>query len=167
LSTYSLSVLENGKKYLATTVMPKQVKFDTLKFSKSLGPLANGDTYTVTPIFIDPSTQGNNYRFLLKINSEIDNTYYIQNDNVGNGAANARPLFNPNISINTNDTVELEMRCIDLQTYTYFKTLSDISGGGPGGGTTPSNPPNNITENKALGYFSAHTVAKRKMILRQ
>ena len=52
--------------------------------------------------------------------------------------------------------VSVEMQCISKSAHLFFYTLSQQSGAGPGGGTAPSNPPNNIIGG-ALGLFSAHT----------
>jgi hypothetical protein len=48
------------------------------------------------------------------------------------------------------------MQCISQSAHLYFYTLNQQSGAGPGGGTAPSNPPNNINGG-ALGLFSAHS----------
>jgi hypothetical protein len=68
----------------------------------------------------------------------------------------------PNKKVKLNDIVSVEMQCITRPTYLYYYTLNQQSGSGPGGGTTPANPPTNI-QGGALGIFSAHTV-QRKMI---
>jgi len=43
--------------------------------------------------------------------------------------------------------------------------LALMSDSGPGGGTTPNNPPNNLS-NGALGLFSAHTAELKKNTIR-
>lgn len=162
--TYSLSVAVEEKKYYATSTMPLKVSLDSLKFSITAVP-GEEDLYSVLPVFTDPLTLGNNYRYLLNINSELDDTYYVDNDNIGNGLVNKRSIFNPDLEIKLKDTVTVEFRCIDAASYTYFYTLGQISGGGPGGGTTPTNPPNNITGDEALGIFSAYTTQSRTQIV--
>lgn len=159
-NTYNLSITAEQKSYFATSTMPLKVKLDTLIFETLSAP-GGDDHYSALPIFKDPSTPDNNYRFLLTINGEPENSYFVDNDNIDNGLVNTRSLFNPGIEIDVDDTVKVEMRCIDTPTYTYFYTLSRMSGGGPGGGTTPSNLPNNITGNNALGIFSAYTTQTR------
>ena len=119
----------------------------------------NGETrYSIIPVYQDPIALGNSYRFIQKINDTIDNNYNIFNDNLNNGKINQRPLNNRNedLAVKLNDSVAVEMQCISPSTYVYFYTLTQQSGAGPGGGTVPSNPPNNITGG-ALGLFSAHT----------
>jgi Domain of unknown function (DUF4249) len=162
--TYNLSVSAEGKTYNAISTMPYPINLDTLKFIPFSGP-GSGDNYSTIPIFADPSIAGNNYRFLLTVNGILDESYIVFNDNATNGTVNQRPIFSPETEVKLGDSVKVEMRCIDVNTYTYFYTLSQITGGGLGGGTTPSNPPNNITGDKALGYFSAHTTQSRIQIV--
>jgi hypothetical protein len=83
---------------------------------------------------------------------------------LNNGKINQRPLNNRNedLTVKLNDSVAVEMQCISPATYVYFYTLTQQSGAGPGGGTVPSNPPNNITGG-ALGLFSAHTTQTKSI----
>lgn len=153
---YNLSVSVEDKSFFASCTMPLKVEMNTLKFEESAAP-GSDDYYFPLPEYKDPDEHGNRYRFLVTVNGELQDTYFVFNDNISNGMVNTRSLSDPDIEIAKGDVVSVEMRCIDDNTYTYFYTLSQISGGGPGGGTTPSNPPNNITGDYALGIFSAHT----------
>jgi hypothetical protein len=157
--TYKLSVSANGKTYTAESTMPQKVNLDTITFNQ-VSPPGSGGFYLPVPVFQDPIEKGNNYRFIIKVNGLLDPTLYLNNDNVNNGSVNRAPIRSADAEIKAGDSVEIEFRSIDLSTYLYFFTLSQIAGGGPGGGTTPSNPPNNIKGDNALGYFSAHTIQK-------
>lgn len=158
--TYFLEVKIDQQVYSAISTMPEQVELDSLSFSSFAGPIGGGSSYSVTPHFKDPIELGNSYRFLLSVNNELDKTYITSNDNINNGDQNARPIFSIESEINWGDSVAVEMRCIDQPTYLYYFSLAQIVGAGPGGGTTPSNPPNNITGGEALGIFSAYTTQK-------
>jgi Domain of unknown function (DUF4249) len=162
--TYFLKVESEGVVYDATTTMPENVPLDSLRFNTFSSPTGS-DSYSTIPVFVDPAVYGNNYRFILTVNGEQDPTYIILNDNVTNGTVNELPIFSPQTEVLVGDTVQVEMRCTDLAAYNYFFTLSQIIGGGPGGGTTPSNPPNNITGGEALGLFSAYTVQTETSIV--
>ena len=154
--TYFLEVKVNGNTYTAQSTMPNKVNLDNLRVNTF--PI-NGETrYNIIPVYQDPIALGNSYRFIQKINDTIDNNYNIFNDNLNNGKINQRPLNNRNedLTVKLNDSVAVEMQCISPSAYTYFYTLTQQSGAGPGGGTVPSNPPNNITGG-ALGLFSTHT----------
>jgi hypothetical protein len=163
--TYQLKVAAEGKEYNAITTMPPKVNLDTIQFDLRSVP-GSSNTYSVIPVYTDPIEFGNNYRFIQTVNGKTDETYLISNDNLGNGNTSKKPLFSQGVEINSGDIVAISLRCIDLKTYTYFYTLSQIAGSGPGGGTTPTNPPNNITGNYALGLFSAYTTQTRTQVVR-
>jgi hypothetical protein len=158
--TYTLFVNAEGKNYTAVSTMPQRVSLDTLRLiGVTFAGISNKE---VIPIFTDPQVLGNNYQFLLYRNNVLDKSYIVTNDNVNNGLQNQRPLFSNDFDFATGDTATVEMRCIDASVYTYYFTLSQIANNGPGGGTTPSNPPNNIS-NGALGIFSAHTTERKSI----
>ncbi len=155
-NTYNLTVFIDGNKYTATSKMPIPVKLDSLKFGSFSGFGGDDSTYTVIPVFRDPESYGNNYRFIQTVDGELDKSYIIFNDNATNGIVNQRPIFSSDVDVRKNSEVKVEMRCVDPETYLYFYSLSQIAGNGPGGGTTPSNPPTNITGD-VMGIFSAYS----------
>jgi hypothetical protein len=164
--TYTLTVTADGNTFVAKSTMPKKVKLEGLLPQLNIMPIGNSEqTYILFPKFIDPIELGNSYQFIQSKGNETDKSLVITNDNVGNGQPNARPIFSRNFKLKLGDTISVEMRCLDKIVYDYLYTLDAISGGGPGGGTTPSNPTNNF-DNGALGYFSAHTTQKMEVIIK-
>lgn len=160
--TYTLKVLVEGKEYIAKSTMPEAVNFEGLEQDSYL--VAGELSYTLLPIFTDPPTLGNRYLFRYAVNGRSKTNFLEFSDNVNNGLPNQRPILLPNddedgsVKVKTGDLITVEMNCIDDKVYTYFSALLQLSsGGGLGGGVTPTNPPSNIS-NGALGYFSAHTV---------
>jgi hypothetical protein len=158
--TYNLTVSSEGKSYYATSTMPQKVILDTLIISSTSGP-GERNIYSAVAVFTDPPQFGNNYRLKLTVNNKKNGAYNVFNDNGINGTVTWRNVFSRGAEIKLGDSVKIEMICIDESTYNYFYSLSQNSEGGFVGGTTPSNPPNNITGNKALGYFSAQTTQTR------
>ena len=154
--TYFLEVNVDGKKYTAQSTMPYKVNLDSLRIN--IFPINGDNQYSIIPVYTDPIELGNSYRFIQKINDTLDNNYNIFNDNLNNGRINQRPLNggNRDITIKLFDMVSVEMQCISKSAHLFFYTLSQQDGAGPGGGTAPTNPPNNIVGG-ALGLFSAHT----------
>ena len=67
------------------------------------------------------------------------------------------------VKVKVGDKITVKMQCIDDAVYTFYSALLQLSGGG-GGGVTPTNPPSNIS-NGALGYFSAHTVSVKTIVI--
>lgn len=159
-NTYFLEVTVDGKKYTASSTMANKVPLDSLRINNFL---VNGEIrYSIIPVYTDPIQLGNSYRFIQKINDTLDQTFHVFNDNLNNGKVNQRPLRggSDSLEVKLNDLVSVEMQCITRPTYLYYYTLNQQTGAGPGGGTTPANPPNNI-QGGALGIFSAHTVEKK------
>ncbi len=163
-NTYTLKVTAEGKQYDAVSTMPYKVDLDSIRFNVDTQPGETEKTFAVVPLYLDPVELGNSYRFFFSAKGVADKSYQVSNDNIGNGNINQQPFFSDDVSFYEGDTVTVTMRCIDVNTYNYYYTLSQIADGGPGGGATPSNPPNNITGDKALGVFSAYTTQTKMAI---
>jgi hypothetical protein len=118
------------------------------------------------PVYKDPITKGDNYRFVLSVNNKLINQHFIQNDELKNGLVNTFRLEinDDDLKLKRGDVVDIKMECIDKAVALFYKTLALIGDSGPGGGTTPNNPPNNIS-NGALGIFSAHSVATKRVTI--
>jgi hypothetical protein len=163
--TYSLSVTHQGKTFGSSSKMADATPIFDVKFIEDAfgGPPGSGkDTlpiFRAIPLHPDKAGVANFYRYIQTINGVEDKAFLIRNDNLSDGKLNAQPLFSFNAKIHRGDKYNLKLMNIDEATYTYFYSLNQSSGNGPGGGTTPSNPPNNITGG-ALGYFSAHSVTE-------
>ncbi len=164
--TYTLKVVFEGKTYEAKSTLPQSVPLTGLKLNSMT--FFGSTNYDVLPEYIDPIFLGNLYYFKVEVSSQKVTSVETFTDNFGNGTANQRSLNLPNDtenSIKNGDSVKVEMRCIDKNIYTYFSAINQISGGGPGGGVSPANPPSNIS-NGALGYFSAHTSVEKSLIVK-
>lgn len=159
---YFITVDVEGTIYTSQTQMPIKVSLDGLYHR--LIEFGVNDQNTVTPIFTDLQELGNSYRFIITVNDTLDKSIIVANDAVNNGKKNDRPLFSNDIEIKSGDIVDVEMQCIDKQAYLYYFTLASIDGNGPGGGTTPSNPPNGFS-NGALGLFSAYTTQVERILI--
>lgn len=162
--TYTLTVQVENQTYTAQSTMPQQVPFDSIKVETDI---ITGETeYSLIPVYKDPLAKGNNYRFVLWINNKLINQHLVQNDEVRNGVVNSVRLEinDDDIEFKPGDSVAIQMQCIDKKVALYYTTLALMGDSGPGGGTTPNNPPGNIS-NGALGLFSAHTVEAKSAIL--
>jgi hypothetical protein len=159
---YTLNVSVDGKTYTSESTMPARVPL--VKLETRVITFGPNERNVIVPHILDNPELGNNYRHIVTVNDTLDKTIDVITDNVNNGKLIQRPYFSNDLEFKKGDKVVLETQCIDAKTYLYFFTLSQVVGGGPGGGTTPSNPPNGFT-NGALGIFSAHTVEKKTVII--
>lgn len=161
--TYALTVKTGGEIYTAQSTMPVLVPFDSIKVvSNTFGGEAD---YDFIPVFTDPATTGDIYRFLLTINDKRIKSHFILNDQLENGILNKQHLQNlMDLKLKVGDVVKIQMQKVDNTVGLYYTTLVQNTDSGPGGGTTPNNPPTNIS-NGALGIFSAHTVQEKSAVI--
>jgi hypothetical protein len=155
--TYMLTANIENQEYTAQSTMPWQVPFDSIKVAEVT--IGNDIERDLIPIYTDPIAEGNNYRFVLFVNDKLINQHLVQNDEIKNGVVNTLRLEinDDDLTLIPEDLVTIEMQCVDKQVALFYNTLALMGDSGPGGGTTPNNPPSNIS-NGALGIFSAHTV---------
>lgn len=163
--TYTLTVNVDNQTYTAKSTMPQRVPFDSVKVEYTTF-IGNEIEYNILPIYTDPFVKGNNYRFVLSVNDSLINQHLVQNDEVKNGVVNTVRLEidDDDLTLKKGDLISLNMECIDKTVALFYTTLALMTDSGPGGGTTPNNPPNNLS-NGALGLFSAHTVEKKSVRL--
>jgi hypothetical protein len=154
--TYNLLVKVEGKEYSSTSIMPLQVHLDTLLLEKLFW--GHESVWVVKPQYSDPAGFGHYYMFIETINSKQFPQFWVWDDRIVNNSISTIPLIQSDSTINVNDTIEIEMRCIDRNVFRYFTALQ----GSQNNATTPANPDNEITGG-ALGYFSAHTTQRKKV----
>jgi len=161
---YTLTVQAENQTYTAQSTMPQRVPFDSIKVEEVV--FAGEKEYNLIPVYKDPVAKSNNYRFILSVNSKLINQHLIQDDEVKNGVVNTIRLEinDDDLKIKSADSIGIIMQCIDEKAALYYKTLALMGDSGPGGGTTPNNPPGNIS-NGALGLFSAHTVETKRVTI--
>jgi hypothetical protein len=163
--TFHLTVRVNGEVFTASSTMPDMVPF--LDFT--LKP-SDYDTTRTTPMvkFRDVAGIANYYWFQQYVNDQIQSQYTVLNDEFTNGQeVNAYLTFeNTTKDLSKNfkrgDRLTAEMHCVDAPVYTYLFSLSNANGSDEG--AAPSNPLSNINGG-ALGFFSAHTVQRKTIVL--
>ncbi len=165
-NTYTLTILAEGNNYTAVSQLPKKVNFDSLWITEQNTFI--GKTKVASVKLKDPIEIGNNYRFKLGLNQGRFSNLFLFNDNISNGQTLSRSLFvNDNTKMEVNDTVKVEMQCIDAASYLYFFSLNQLDSG-PNQSASPANPVSNIKGSpKALGYFSAYSVQRREVIVKE
>ena len=165
--TYSLNVNVGGKAFSAVCTMPQAVNLDTIYVTDEL--LFTETRKIVNAVFQDPPGLGNNYRFIQYINGVKKNSILIRNDDYSDGRRIDNKLFyfsgndDDSDQVKSGDQVMIDMLCIDPVIYKYWFSLDRSSAGGSGQ-ATPSNPVTNM-QGGALGYFSAHTLQTKSMVV--
>lgn len=159
--TYTLQVWIDDKVFTAKSTMPPVVPFDDLKTINL--PFGGENSLVLMPSFKDPAGLGNNYQFVQSNNGMRQPYIFVTDDKLNDGAQISSLLIAPDLKTNPGDTITVEMRNIDRATYKYFVALDASNGNGPNA-SVPANPNNNF-EGACLGYFSAHTVQRRTLIV--
>jgi hypothetical protein len=162
---YTLSVTINNESFVASCQMPQPVLMDTLYISP--GPFGQFKFATVG--FTDAAGINNGYRFVQYVNGLKDPRIFWENDEFTDGETVLLQLDtgvdkkNDPRNINSGDEVTVEMLCVDEAIYKYWYSLRIGGGDGAGSTAAPANPLTNISGG-ALGYFSAHTINRKKVI---
>ncbi len=154
--TYNLSITTAGIHYSASSTMPPEVNFDTL-FTEKISFVGKQITI-LHPKYTDPVDFGNYYQFIETINHTINKKIFVWDDRLNVGGISTRPLIETDSTINSGDTLQVEMRCIDKNIFRYFTALMDFQNNS----ATPANPDSNISGG-CLGYFSAYTSQSKKV----
>jgi hypothetical protein len=164
--TYTLNIHSEGNEYVATATIPKKVNIDSLTCKYNSESIFYEVGYVVSCHFSDPDEFRNYYRLkTYKINdrTQAKNSEDIYNDDLFNGNKVELPWSND--VYQELDTVVVELYTLDVQSYDYYKTLFQISGGSEMMSIiTPANPNTNIS-NGALGYFGAYTISRDTIII--
>jgi len=161
--TYQLSVLAEGKTYTASSTMPAPVHLDSISFVQNLD-LNNKSAINAVVNFQDPPGLGNYYQFTEFVNNIQVPDIFVFDDRLSDGKYIRNTLYNDTARLHVNDTVLVKMYCVDKNIYNYFFTLFEISGNNSFQSASPANPVSNIS-NGALGYFSAHTISVKQIIV--
>jgi Domain of unknown function (DUF4249) len=161
--TYQLSVLAEGKTYTASSTMPAPVHLDSISLIQDLG-FNNKPTINAVTNFQDPPGVNNYYQFLEFVNNVQVPDIFVFEDRLSDGKYIRNTLRNDTARLHMNDTLVVKMYCVDRNIYNYFFTLFQVSGNNSFQSTSPANPISNIS-NEALGYFSAHTISVKQIVV--
>jgi hypothetical protein len=161
--TYLLSVISGGATYAASSTIPAAVRLDSVSFVQNLD-FNNKPAINAVANFQDPAGLGNRYQFTEFVNNVQVPQIFVFEDRLSDGRYIRNTLYNDTVRLHRDDTVLVRMNCIDKNIYDYFFTLLQISGNANFQSASPANPNSNLT-NGALGYFSAHTVSEKTIVV--
>jgi hypothetical protein len=155
LSTYSMNVTVDGVVYSASSFLPEVVQLDSLSSIFTEASLFGAAGYVVYMNFADPSGLPNYYRAVRSVNGEVLTDLgdqFIFDDSFSEGNAQTVPFFGDRYDIG--DSVMVEFRSYNKNSYEYYSQLFDLAGDG-GQSAAPANPDYSWT-NQALGHFAAY-----------
>jgi hypothetical protein len=169
-TTYQLTVQVAGKTFTASCTIPQAVPLDSVYVREQPGTNKDGSPLKYAfAQYRDPAGDQNYYRFVQYVNGKKEKTVFIENDEFTNGnTVNNRLSFSndnddPTRNIKSRDRLTVEMLCPSPAVYQYWYSLKN-NAGGDGNNAAPSNPDTNLSGG-ALGYFSAHTVQRKQIIV--
>ena len=166
---YTLRVETDGQAYVAMSTLPAPVvPLTGLRAQKSV----IGTNIQALPEYLDPAGTRNYYLFRQYRNGRLNKNIYLQNDEFTDGKPNVRGLgTGGGGGSNTDadklvagDSLRVEMQNVDADVYEYFRTLSLTLQGGGMATASPANPKSNFSGD-VLGYFSAHSVRRRTILV--
>lgn len=168
--TYEVDVTAEGRRYNATTSMPKKVFIDSL-YAKLRQDSRDGPRYDIYVTFKDPPEPDNYYRInasssaLIPADSIDGRRYRMYTDKLTNGNE-MEERIRAGRNVAHGDTITVELLSIDKATYDYFNTLRDVlSSDRSATSLSPANPNTNLS-NGSLGYFVAWTVDSKTIVLK-
>jgi len=162
--TYQLFISVGGQTYTAISTMPQIVSLDSVTFEHKTD--LGGTTINAIPNFQDPPGVANYYSFTEYINNKLFNkAIFVFEDRLSDGRYVTSPLSMDSAYLKTGDNLQLEMRCVDKNTYNYFNEFASILDASNFQSAAPANPVTNISNN-ALGYFSANTIQSKSVIVK-
>lgn len=166
--TYSLQVEVDGEAFTALSMMPQKVNLDTVFISNEI---LFGETRKLVNIaYQDPAGKGQCYRYVQYINGKKSKPIFVNNDDYSDGKYVESKLWylvdedeNEDEEIKSGDTIRIDMLCIAPAVYKYWYSVFQ-SATGNSQSASPANPVSNISGG-ALGYFSAHTVQTKTLVV--
>jgi len=161
--TYRLRVQADGLQYAASSTMPATVPLDSVSFAVNTNFNGKKELNAVVN-FQDPPGKVNYYQFIEHLNGRLIPNIFVFEDRLSDGRHIEQPLFNDSSYLQKGDTLQLRMYCIDKNIYNYFFSLLQVTANNGFQSASPDNPVTNITGG-AVGYFSAHTVNKEKLLV--
>lgn len=158
-NTYTLSVFAQNKQYTAASTMPAPVPLDSITWQNDGYEKA---IYAI-PNFQDPIGVKNYYQFMEYQNGQqLTKDIFVFDDRLSDGKYISRTLRNDSSRLVAGAQLEVKMYTIDENVFNYFDQLSQTLGFNTS--ASPANPATNIS-NGAYGYFSAHTVQSKTVMV--
>ena len=143
--------------------MPAGVLLDSITFVQNYD-FNNKLAINAVANFQDPRGLGDEYQFIEMVNSRELPDIFVFEDRLSDAKYIRQTLYNDTSTLKSGDTLVVAMYGIDKNIYKYFFALFQVTGKNSFSSASPANPDSNIDDG-ALGYFSAHTVTRKKLLV--
>lgn len=160
--TYTLTVNVEGETFTAASTMPAAVNFDSLYLQTINGFSSQFKIPYVQ--YRDLTESRNYYRHILYVNGRKFSSIFISKDERNDDSLieRALPFFGgEDDRLKAGDSIRVEMQTIDRSIYDYLFSLDQTISQDA---ASPANPVSNI-KGGALGYFSAHSVQTKTLLV--
>lgn len=158
--TYHLQVTAEGKMYESYCKMQPPVDIDSIVLDEETN--FQGETKKIADILVrDPAGVPNYYRVISYLNGDRSSGFDEHSDRLWDGKLRS---FNvPHSDFHTGDTLKVDLLSLDEHVHTYFDQFNQNQNnfGAP---AAPANPDAVFTP-YALGYFSAHSIKSKTVII--
>jgi len=158
--TYHLQVNVDGITYESFSKMQPPVDIDSLVLTTETN--FRGEVKNKADIEVrDPEGVVNQYRVISYLNGSMSSGFSIHRDRLWDGKLRS---FNvPQDGFTTGDTLQVDLLSIETRVYDYFRQFNQNENnfGAP---AAPANPDAFFTP-YALGYFSAHSIKSKTIII--
>ncbi len=157
--TYTLDIEAEDLVLQSSSKMAQNTPIDTILVEDGFF----GSFRYLSVVYQDDPNEENYYRFIRVINGVTKKDIEVATDQLNNGEeVNAALFFFGEDSLKTGDEIEIIMHNIDKVNYDYLRTLNDVINQGVS--ATPANPLSPFSP-FALGYFSAHSVSRKTIVI--
>lgn len=158
--TYTVDITIGDESYTSIATMPAPIEIDTIEFKSGFFPGSK-----IIDITFQDIPGVDNYYLMLQYRGDGlagDASYPIGNDQLVDGDEITFNFFWQEEDLQAGDTLTYELYTIDKGVFEYFRTLNQLLGAS--NSASPANPISNFT-NSPLGYFSAHSVRRKYIVL--
>lgn len=156
-NTYNLTVLIDGKSYNSMAKMPSFIPIDSMYLADN--PFDVGSKLKTVPVTIltDKAGESNYFRIVEYWNNKKSIIINVLDDKfLADGQKVEIPNYGNTDERFVNDSVKVEIQCLDKAMYEYYLSIP-ISGG-----PVPANPNSNISGG-CFGYFSVHAFSRKTL----
>jgi hypothetical protein len=157
---YTLNVFVDGQHFYTSSLMPQPVAIDSIYASRERH--MGEESIRPVIVFRDPAGVHNYYRFRVFRDGIPDGQISILDDQFVDGQSVKQSFADMDSSFAASDNIRVELLGISKEMYEYYYSLQQTL---MQSSATPANPIRRIQGENVIGYFSAHTISVKTLIM--